>query len=262
MCFTLNNYNENDVARIHGIQCSYVITGFETAPATGTKHIQDYIRFSSPRQFAWVKAKLRTTAHIERARGTEEQNRTYCSKSGTFKESGEFRAESGSQGRRNDLKTAYDAYVSEILKKCFDIAPGTCIRDHKHITEVARRIRAKENAMVRRIPGAYRQWQHDFILAIQTRNQRCIYWVYDLVGNSGKSLLSSDLVATYGALRLENCKTADAAYAYNGQRIVTFDFSRCIVEVINYGLIESGKLQPNIITTYVHYELSKDKNQI
>ena len=89
--------------------------------------------------------------------------------------------------------------------------------------------------MVRRIKGPLRQWQHDLCTLIATRHSWRIYWVYDPVGNTGKSLLSCDLVATHGALRLENCKTADDAYTYNGQKIVVFDFRRVNIDVINYG---------------------------
>ena len=115
------------------------------------------------------------------------------------------------------------------------------IRYSRNIIEVANRIRAEKQAMVRRIVGSYRRWQHDLIVLLRTRQPRRIYWVYDPIGNSGKSLLSSDLVATHSALRLENCKTADAAYAYNGQKLVLFDFARTSIDVINYGLIESLK---------------------
>ncbi len=94
---------------------------------------------------------------------------------------------------------------------------------------------------MRRINGAYSQWQHELITLISHRHPRRIYWIYDPIGNTSKSLLLCDLVATHNALQLENYKTADAAYAYNGQKVVVFDFSRVSIDVIIYGLIESIK---------------------
>lgn len=53
----------------------------ETAPETGRKHLQGFVSFNIPKTLAQVKSILGTEAvHLEPARGTAEQNRTYCSK--------------------------------------------------------------------------------------------------------------------------------------------------------------------------------------
>lgn len=47
ICFTLNNYNGEDEQRIQNetARYKYAIYGRETAPTTGTRHLQGYINF-------------------------------------------------------------------------------------------------------------------------------------------------------------------------------------------------------------------------
>ena len=69
---------------------------------------------------------------------------------------------------------------------------------------------------------------------------RRVHWFVDYEGNAGKTYLSMYLMCC-GALRLENSKSADIKYAYNGHRVVVFDFSRSVEENFNYQAIESIK---------------------
>lgn len=81
--FTWNNYSEDWRAKLEHLDTTYCCAGKETAPTTGTPHIQGYLRFKSPRSFRklqtdFVKAGI--NAHITIAKGTPQQNRTYCTK--------------------------------------------------------------------------------------------------------------------------------------------------------------------------------------
>lgn len=98
-CFTLNNYTSDDETRIQDADCSYIIYGRETAPSTGTVHLQGYVRFTNPKSLTAAKALLSPSAHLEVAKGSATQNRTYCAKDGDFYEDGQC----PSQGKRNDL---------------------------------------------------------------------------------------------------------------------------------------------------------------
>lgn len=240
VCFTLNNYTEADITRINGIECEYIIYGRETAPVTGTKHLQGYVRLKSPRKFVWWKKAL-GAAHIERSKGDEASNKEYCSKSGDFYERGDFIPRMGKRGAREDLKGCLAAFQTGGAAAAMEAHGTTYIRYHRHIRHVAGELQLASRSSVRRINGGYRVWQQLLLERLQEPSARCIQWVCDLRGGSGKTTLGIDLIATHGALRLENAKTADAAYAYNGQPIVVFDFSRSQSDIINYGLIESLK---------------------
>ncbi len=59
----------------------YSIAGFETCPQTGRKHWQCYIHYPNAKSFKSIKTAF-ATAHIEKARGTPQENKNYCAKEG------------------------------------------------------------------------------------------------------------------------------------------------------------------------------------
>lgn len=113
-CFTLNNYEELHYAlfsngAIDGIK--YFIVGKEVGEQ-GTPHLQGYVEFPNNDKLRISAAKSRleriglpNTIHIEPAKGTAQQNITYCSKDGTFVEGGE---RPKGQGKRTDLDDVCD----------------------------------------------------------------------------------------------------------------------------------------------------------
>lgn len=92
--FTFNNYPveyDNDAA-LHtwllGLRAKYCVAGRESAPDTGTPHLQGYVEFLNARTFAAVR-RLLAGCHVEPARGTPVQCRTYCIKDGRYLELGD-----------------------------------------------------------------------------------------------------------------------------------------------------------------------------
>lgn len=101
-CFTLNNYG--DVRPTFDEEKhEYLVYGFEEAPTTGTPHLQGYIRLKKRQRLASL-ARWLPRASFTLCRGTEGENRIYCTKSGNFVEHGVFVAERNQQGRRSDLE--------------------------------------------------------------------------------------------------------------------------------------------------------------
>lgn len=104
-CFTLNNYTDDQCEAIQNWDgVKYLLVGKETAPTTGTKHLQGYVSFLTPKRFSQI-TKLLPTAHWEVSKGSDSQNREYCSKGG------DLLCEKGTleQGRRTDLELMRDA---------------------------------------------------------------------------------------------------------------------------------------------------------
>lgn len=89
-CFTINNYTEEDVKRLHNLESmvTYLIYGIEEAPNTGTKHLQGYVIFKSRKRLFTAKRAIGERSHIEKTRGSIEENYAYCSKGGNYKEIG------------------------------------------------------------------------------------------------------------------------------------------------------------------------------
>lgn len=73
----------------------------------GTPHLQGYVEFKKTIRLNAVKKIISNRAHVEQARGTPTQNKTYCSKDGDFCEYGNTGNQS--QGRRTDLDDIKDA---------------------------------------------------------------------------------------------------------------------------------------------------------
>lgn len=88
-CFTWNNYenNQQELERfrtwVQGPDTKMVIIGEETAPTTGTKHLQGYLELTKQRRITELK-KLSQQIHWEGANGTRTQNYEYCSKEGNI----------------------------------------------------------------------------------------------------------------------------------------------------------------------------------
>jgi hypothetical protein len=85
----INNYNPEEEKAFQELDCRYVVYGREVAPSTGTPHLQGYVYFSSKKSLAQLKV-LFPRAKLLLAKGTPQQNRTYCVKDGDFYERGEL----------------------------------------------------------------------------------------------------------------------------------------------------------------------------
>jgi len=107
-CFTLNNYTEEDIERLHNLECVYIIVGEEVAPKTGTPHLQGYVEFKDKPVLSTVKKRIGATAHLEVAKGFAHQNIQYCSKGGKPWMKGEPKQ----PGKRTDL----DKIAKEIIE--------------------------------------------------------------------------------------------------------------------------------------------------
>lgn len=83
VCFTKNNWTPFDLLYLRSLvpseQATYSCWGMETAPSTGTRHLQGYIELPNRLRIAGLR-KLLPGCHIEARRGSAEQARNYCSK--------------------------------------------------------------------------------------------------------------------------------------------------------------------------------------
>lgn len=125
--FTKNNYTRDELHRLRELiddgAVKYICWGYEVAPTTGTKHLQGYVSFHKQiRGKQVLKYKL---GHIQVAKGSPAQNKTYCSKEETkdpdepikFEEFGDIPR---GQGTRSDLESVVEMVRSG--KRVRDIA--------------------------------------------------------------------------------------------------------------------------------------------
>lgn len=101
-CLTINNYTPENIETLKCLKTVYIIVGDEIGE-NKTPHLQIYFRKKSQTKFSSIK-KLFPTAHIEVAKGTDLQNREYCSKQSILYEAGEM----CQQGKRTDIELVRD----------------------------------------------------------------------------------------------------------------------------------------------------------
>lgn len=215
--------------------------GIEVCPETKNIHLQGMIQLEKQNALSWVKNKLNNKCHWEPMRGTIEESIAYCSKDGNVTSKGTFKKER----QRTDLKDI----AEDILNNKFD-----CLTNIEHAEAIIKYSKGIEHLknlknnneikielkkeFANFIPNEY---QLIMIEHLENQNNRQITWVYDKVGNKGKSYFARYLLIMENATIFSNSKTQDIAYAYKNEPIVIFDFSRSQQEFINYGVIEDLK---------------------
>jgi len=111
-CFTINNDTYDDMDNILDLHADYLIFGFETGKE-GTKHIQGYVYFNNARTLNSLK-KMLPRAHLEKAKGSPTQNRTYCSKDNEYYEFGDIPKGEGFRTDLDEMKDAIENGASPI----------------------------------------------------------------------------------------------------------------------------------------------------
>lgn len=232
--FTINNPTEAPVFP-SGCQYAYQLEQGEQ----GTKHYQGYVVFSKQQRLSAL-SKLLPRAHWENRKGTHEQALAYVTKEDTRLEPPVSTFVDRQPGARSDLSAArsivlgkrswaevvQDPEIEEVLAKY-----------PKFVREV---FQHKPPVLLEGV--ALRPWQQDLMDKLNAEpDPRKIMWVYDPVGNTGKSFMARYLASNHGAQVFSSGKSADIAYAMDSSRIIVWDLHRAIEEHVNYGVMEDVK---------------------
>ncbi|QGM49342.1 replication-associated protein [Elk circovirus Banff/2019] len=135
--FTLNNPSpeeETHIANLDGNMFDYFIVGIEGLGEGRTRHLQGFANFVKKKTFNQVKRLFGIRCHIEKAKGTDLQNKEYCSKENTLLvEVGAPRY----QGRRSDLSAAVSTALERgSLVPVAELHPETFVRYHRGLSEL------------------------------------------------------------------------------------------------------------------------------
>lgn len=254
-CATLNNWTEEEqtILLTPRVELQYIIIGRETAPDTGTPHLQIYFQLTRQVKLTTIKnwggpwARM----HIENARGSDEENYNYCTKEGNFNEMG-TRKKMGKRGARNDLEEvqqdidkgmSYDELCEKHFDKCAKY--GSFFQQRIN----ARRSKAQKEASIEELESSCTaQWQMDMIdiCTNQAPDPRKVYWIWSEGGQMGKSSLATLLGSKYGAVTYDVMKKDDLALIWTTKgpsKIAVFDLPRSVEEKIDYlyGFVECLK---------------------
>lgn len=133
----------------------------------------------------------------------------------------------GGQGKRSDLADAC-AMIKE-GKSDRDVALA-CPETWARYNQGLKRVREAIKEPLRDEEFQPRPWQHRVLTVLAAAaNDRTITWVYETVGNVGKSRLVRHLLLEKQGIFLTG-KLADMCHAYTGQPIVCFDITRAQAE--------------------------------
>jgi len=249
--FTLNNYT---VLPTINDKIAYICYQKETAPTTGTKHLQGYVQFV--RKITMAGASKMTG--FERCSwgepyGSFEQNLTYCTRE--FYDNGSRKRDEGTDPyiagtpKRNGVSNTYDEMIFAIQ----DNQPDEVIKS-KYMSQYVRHKRAIDEVLQDRKrmkvseifvpPIVLQQWQCDILTIINGPvSDRTIYWYYDTIGGKGKSTFARYLIKNYKVLMADRTEKSRLVYAMHKdpKDIIIFDITRDEgrQNLVNYGTMET-----------------------
>lgn len=237
--FTLNNPASHQL--VIPAYVAYAVWQAERG-VEGTEHLQGYVELTSNQRLTALKKWL-PTAHWERRKGTQAQAVAYCRKEES-RVSGPW--EHGvlaerAQGARSDLASVRDAIrAGETKRQLLDSFPEVVAKYPRFIELVEREVAAA--SVPRCLLPEPRQWQTEVLGTLSSPpDDRTILWVFDPVGNVGKTHFAKHLVDCHDAFYCNGGKGVDILFAYTGQKIVVFDYVRDAEEFVNYGPMEQIK---------------------
>ncbi len=243
-CFTLNNYTNEECERIFTLaeqHTTYLVIGKEVGEQ-GTPHLQGFVQMKNRKRGNQVQGLLGLQrAHLEKRRGTAREAAEYCKKDGDFREFGAMQI----AGARTDLADITSRILNgETEENLVNNCEGYVqFRNHCHTAANALKQERQKLQMKNELQTAVlRPWQRWITRAIeQEPHQRRVYWIWDEIGNTGKSWMATYLAIIKDAFVTSNARSADVKFGYTGQTIVVFDYSRSQEEQINYQIIEDLK---------------------
>ena len=120
--FTLNNYTELQRQCLIAFPfATYTIVGEEISPTTNTPHLQGYVYLPTMKSIKQMRDVCQ--CHWTIAKGTPQQNQTYCSKEGRFVETGKIPASQSDKGKRGADKIK-EMWALAKAGRLEDLPPG------------------------------------------------------------------------------------------------------------------------------------------
>lgn len=255
-CFTLNNYTELEIANITSNltsdRCFYAVVGKEVGE-NNTPHLQGYVHLRVRKRLIGMKKMISEKAHFEVARGTDEDNKKYCTKDGDILvEIGEPVTKPCTNLSYIAAKELADKVVcGEDLEELMDGDERYVEAYAKHSSFVENVIRIKGNAIGLREfidentseNVVMFEWQSKLydLLTRTEPHKRKIYWYVDFDGGAGKSTFCNYFMCRHKAVCFFGGRLNDLSYAYNREPVVFFDLSRSGANEYLFGFMEQLK---------------------
>ena len=221
---------------------------------SGTHHFQGYMELTAPRTLSSIKSLDGfETAHLEPRRGSRDQAIAYSTKADTRVCGPYLWGETDVEhtpGKRSDIDAFMEAVKDGLSQHdAFAEFPSIHARYPRFVLAVYERLRQESLPPIPPyIPRA--GWQCELSIALESApTARTITWVYDLVGNRGKSYFAGNYSPSNSYV-ISGGKHADIIYAYRFERHVFFDWPRDAEDRFPYSVAESFKNGYALSTKY------------
>ena len=253
---TWNNYDTNinyeTFFRTSRHSIKRMILGFEIGDAEMTRHLQAYIEFTRTVRFNVVR-RILPDAYWQPAEGSVKANYDYCSKSLNFFVIGNFDKELKMKNM------AVGSIISGLLDpKC--ALQVQCSNEYaqkfaffNQIVPKVEQMRVKENLFREWKKKNLYHWQDLVLRLLFQQDDRKVMWVWDEVGNKGKSFLAHYLSILYKFLLLDGTissrdlpgiySPASPGVCIDVCRSSRFNFDYAILESLKNGYLVTGKYE-------------------
>jgi len=211
----------------------------EISPTTKKLHIQAYLEFKNPRTLGGVKKFFKDkTIHVEFRKGSKQDCIKYCTKEDT-------RVPDTSPHMYNvDVKAGskitfnsklLDYYQSKITEtQMILLYPNQFVRGlskYRSAKEALRQEKEIQRRYKQYSEATLRPWQKACLNLYLAQSSRKILWIYDRIGNTGKSWMVEYIAATQSQTYIvNNGRVSDIFYAYKLQDKIIYDLSRTQTE--------------------------------
>lgn len=195
VCFTINNYTLEDILAFEDFndaKIQYMVIGQEIGES-GTPHLQGFIHIDQESKSCGLKfwksyLPAGARAHFENARGSDEDNKKYCTKDGPFLEMGTPKKGAVSGKMQEIMETA-----KTDLEAAIHIDPGLGIRYFFQIQGIHKMY--KQDKVPPTDITVLRPWQEWVIKRLDKQDDRKILFIVDRKGGRGKSCLATHLMS-------------------------------------------------------------------
>ena len=221
-CFTLNNYSDEDVARVKSFcvpaTVHYAVVGKEVGES-GTHHLQSFFRLRKGMRITELKKALGSKPHFEMARGTDAQNQEYCTKDanvllelGTPQKGSE---KGGNPRGEHVLAAARKRATGTSITALLDSELGeTAVTHLTNIETAAKAIKLdKKRSVVTELHSGKRPlrwWQRNLAeKLLEGPNDWTIIWIRDSAGAKGRTWMTKELLC---------CDLVECAMFENGKK--------------------------------------------
>lgn len=250
--FTLHRYDSTRdycaLFRSDEYRIKRAVFGYERSTCNDSRHLQGYVEFTRSVRLAHAR-RILNEAHWEAAAGAALQNFVYCTKSGKFDMVGDFSAEIDGKASARKKRVPVASIVAGLMR-------DDCSTQIKVFKEYASHpayfdktvATLKDLKQSHDLFDTWKQrnlysWQFLVMRRVFAQDERKVTWIFDQVGNHGKSYLANYLNILYGFQILDGTiSTRDLGVVLReGLTGVVIDVARSSEPHLDYIALESLK---------------------